>query len=103
MRLLIFMSVALVCICGCMTHKPSPTVSEMQAKRDEIEVLRREIEILLGNMKYWQQQPPAQLRRPYPLTEQAKDLDHAIKILKSAKERLGKDAWRIEKDIGGSF
>ena len=102
MRLLVFMSVALVCISGCTTNKPIPTASEMQTKRDEIEVLCTEIEVLVRIMDHWQKEPSARLLRPYPLTEQAEDLDRAIEILKSARKRLGKDVWRIEKTIGGN-
>ncbi len=101
MRVLAFILVMCLCVGGCTTAKPVPTPSDMQTKRTEIEVLREEIEILVRRLEQLQQKPPVLVRQPYPLAEQAQDLDHAIAILKSARDRLGRDVQRVEWMTGG--
>jgi hypothetical protein len=75
----------------------------MRAKSEELEVLRYEIDVLIRRLGQLQRDPPVRVREPYPLAEQAQDLDHAITILRSARDRLGKDVRRVEWMTGGDI
>ncbi|HAB18747.1 MAG TPA: hypothetical protein DCE44_20190 [Verrucomicrobiales bacterium] len=75
----------------------------MESKREEIEVLRQEIDLLVRRLEQLQRDPPVRVREPYSVVQQAGDLDHAIATLRSARDRLGKDVRRVEWMTGGDI
>lgn len=103
MHFLTFILMLLLCANGCMSTRPALTASEMQPKREEIEVLCQEIDLLIRRMEQLQREPPVLVRQPYSLQQQAKDLDDAITILRDTRNRLGEKVRCAERMTGGDI
>jgi hypothetical protein len=74
--------------------------ARLNKKREEVEVLREELSVVITNLDHLQRDLASQ--GGYPTEAQARDLDHLISILRQTRDTLAAEDVRIHNKYGVS-
>jgi hypothetical protein len=88
----------LILASGCAINRPSPTARELSDKREEIEVLRAEMDLAIRQLDHLQRSLGT--NSTYSAEAQARDLDAAILVIRQARDRLGGQYRRLHDEFG---
>jgi hypothetical protein len=99
MRLAVLLVVATVVWGGCATHSPV-TADQLSKKREEVEVLREELSVVITNLDHLQRALASQ--GGYPTEAQARDLDYLISVLHQTRDKVAAEDVRIHNEYGVS-
>ena len=97
MKFLAFILIMLLFASGCATHRPTPTAKEISEKRDEVEVLRGEIDQVILQLDHLQRSLAT--NSAYSTAAQARDLDSSILVIRQARDRLAGEYRRLHDEF----
>ena len=93
MRFPVFILVVLLFVSGCTTSRPTPTAAQISQQREELEVLRGEIDLAIRQLQALQQKLASQ--GVYLTAAQAHDLDYSILAVRQARDKLTAEYRRL--------
>ena len=97
MRFSTFILVVLLFASGCATNHPAPTVRQISDKREEVEVLRGEIDQVILQLDHLQRSLAT--NSTYSAEAQARDLDSAILVIRQAGDKLAGEYRRLHDEF----
>src|ERR1051325_3263653 len=100
MRALALLFVVILGVSGCASHRPAPSAAQLSRKREEVEVLREEIDVVIRSLDKLQQDLVR--RGDYPVEAQDRDLNYFISVVRQARDRVGAEDRRLHQQYGVS-
>jgi hypothetical protein len=101
MRFLAFISIVLLLATGCASNRPAPTAAQISEKRDEVEMLREEIDQAILQLDHLQRDLASQ--GAYSTEAQARDLDYFISVVLQARDKVQAENRRLHEQYKVSY
>ena len=101
MRVAAFFLAVLIFASGCATNRPVPTARQISDKRDEVEVLREEIDVVIRQLDHLQRDLASQ--GTYSAEAQARDLDYFISVVRQARDKVAAEDRRLHHEHKVSY